>query len=152
MIGALALAAGVLVYLTDRDTASAALVPTVAGIAGTHLFGAIGQWLPSFVHPFAFSLFSAAASTSLASRACGACATWWAINVAFEAAQHPLVRPAVADGVEGLLGQTRASLLLTNYFFRGTFDAGDLAAATAGALAAAGVMTLSCRLEKTHGH
>ena len=88
-LGCLALAAGTLVYLTDRDPSRAALIPAIPALAGLGLFGGPGAWLPSFVHPFAFSLFTAAIQPARRSPAYWACALWWAINVAFEIAQAP---------------------------------------------------------------
>ena len=98
--GATAFALGAAVYLTDRAAHDAAI------------FGVLGQWLPSFVHPLAFSLFTAAAGNYR--RPYCACVAWWAVNVLFEFAQHP-----------------RVALM------RGTFDAGDLVAVTLGAIVAA---------------
>ena len=151
-IGVAALGIGVLFYLADRDTARTALIPAVASIAGGHLFGAIGQWLPSFVHPFAFSLLTAAVPARTALPGYGACAGWWMVNVAFEAGQHPGIRPAVAEGVDAVLGRTWISGPLSGYFLNGTYDAGDLVAVTAGALAAAGILHFLRRREVDHGH
>jgi hypothetical protein len=151
-LGCLALAFGVLVYLTDRDPSHASLIPAVAAFAGSHMFGGLGQWLPSFLHPFAFSLFTAAARPSSTSPSYSACWLWWAVNVIFEVAQHPDVNGAVAEGVQVLLGQTWPARLLSNYFLRGTFDVGDIVAATAGALAAAGALYFIHRLETRDAH
>jgi len=139
-LGCLALGVGVLVYLTDRDPSRAALVPAVTALAQSHLFGAVGLWLPSFVHPFAFSLFTAAVQSPHRSPAYWACAMWWAINVAFEVAQAPNVSAEVADMLPHLLGQTWLTNALSNYLLRGTCAVSDLVAATAGAAAAAAVL------------
>ena len=55
----LALAIGSLVYFSDRNASASLLMPASALNTSRHWFGAWGQWLPSFVHPFAFSLFTA---------------------------------------------------------------------------------------------
>ena len=124
-----ALATGVFVYVADRVSAPPALIaPFVLGSVGP-LFGAAGQWLPSFVHPFAFALLTAAARPRDASPAYVACLAWWAVNVIFESGQHPKFG-----------------------FLRGTFDVGDLLAATLGALAAAAVIRLVRRVEEYHVH
>ena len=83
-LACLALAMGVLVYLADREPSHAALIPSVQVLAASHLFGTLGQWLPSFVHPFAFSLLAAAALPPRMARRYGACAAWCAVNVLFE--------------------------------------------------------------------
>ena len=139
-IACLALAVGVLVYLTDRDTSHAVLIPAVGALAGSHLFGALGQWLPSFVHPFAFSLFTAAALPPRSASRYGACAAWCAVNVAFELGQHPRVSARLAEALQGSFAQTALTRPLANYFLRGTFDVGDIVAAVIGAFAAAGVL------------
>ena len=139
-LGCLALAAGTLVYLTDRDPAHAALIPAIPALAGLGLFGGPGAWLPSFVHPFAFSLFTAAIQPARRSPAYWACAMWWAINVAFEVAQAPDVSAVVAGALPQFLGPTWLTNTLSAYLLRGTFSVADLVAATAGAVAAAAVL------------
>jgi len=109
-------------------------------LAGLGLFGAAGAWLPSFVHPFAFSLVTAAIQPARRSPAYWACALWWAINVAFEVAQAPNVSAEVTHVLPHLLGQSWLTDTTSNYLLRGTFAVGDLVAATAGAAAAAAVL------------
>jgi hypothetical protein len=149
-IGSLGLALGALVYATDRDSAHAMLFPAFATLATDPLFGAVGPWLPSFIHPFAFSLLTAAAVRRSTSPAYGACAAWWAVNMVFEFAQHPQLSGPFAESVKALFGQTWLSRALSNYALRGSFHVDDLVAATAGALAAAGVLALVHRQEIRH--
>ena len=141
--GCLALAAGFLVYLTDRGAAHAMHVTGVAALAGNKLFGTLGQWLPSFVHPFAFSLFTAAALPSRSRWRYGACASWCAVNLAFELGQHPQLSARLTDALQVAFGPISLTQPLASYFLRGTFDGGDMAAAMLGALAAAGLLWLS---------
>jgi hypothetical protein len=136
-VGCLALAAGTLVYLTDRDPSRAALIPAIPVLAGLGLFGGLGAWLPSFVHPFAFSLFTAALAPASKPPAYWACAMWWGINVGFEVAQTPLIGPSLASGLCDPLWPAWLADALSNFAMHGTFDVADLIAATAGALAAA---------------
>lgn len=138
--GCLGLVIGILVYLTDRDASRAALIPTIAALAGHKVFGTLGQWLPGFVHPFAFSLFTAAALPSRPLPRYGACIAWCAVNVAFEAGQHPQVKLRLAKALRDSLGQAPPAQALADYFLRGTFDRGDIVAAALGALAAAAVL------------
>jgi hypothetical protein len=146
-LACLALGVGVLVYLTDRDPSRAALVPAITALSQGHLFGAAGLWLPSFVHPFAFSLFTAAVRSSRRSPAYWACALWWAINIAFEVAQAPNVSADVADMLPHLIGQTWLTNAISNYLLRGTCAISDLVAATGGAAAAAAVLRFIHLLE-----
>ena len=151
----LGLALGLLVYLTDRVPGHASLLPALAWMSGHHHFGALGQWLPSFLHPFAFSLLTAATLRRQAAPHDSACVAWAAINLAFEFAQHPLLKAPLATALQDGLGWTPLAEPLANYVLRGTFDPGDLLAVVLGALAAAGVLRLvpvvSVVSEKKHG-
>ncbi len=149
-IGFAALALGLVVYATDRAAAGVTPLPAFATASGLVVFGKLAQWIPNFVHPFAFSLFTAAARPPGAAPAYGGCAARWAINVAFEIGQHPRISTAFSEGLQQVLGRSTPVRWLSNYFVRGTFDIGDLVAATAGALTAAGVIYLVHRMEARH--
>jgi hypothetical protein len=142
-----ALTVGLFVYAVDRGKllGSWPLNATVA-VSGS-LFGMLGYWLPSFIHPFAFGLLTAAARPSGLRPAYRACVAWWAVNVAFEVGQHPLVSARLANIFQSSIGTGAFQQSLSDYFTRGTFDVGDLLAATAGAAAAAGVLWLANYLE-----
>lgn len=150
VVAAFALAAGTLVYLADRPAPPALFVGASALLAMGPLFGTLGQWLPSFAHPFAFSLLTAAARPAGSPPAYGACWAWWAINVAFEIGQHPAVRAPLAATIHDLLGDAWAGHRLADYFIHGAFDVGDLVAVTLGALAAAALLRGTHRWEVRH--
>jgi small-conductance mechanosensitive channel len=148
LLGVLTLAVGSLVYLTDRPAGHAALLPTAVVVTGVPLFGALAGCLPSFLHPFAFSLLTATAWPVGTSPAYGACIAWWLVNVAFEIAQSQGMAVDIASTIENALGHTSMTQPLTNFLLRGTFDPADLIAATAGAVAAAVVLTFVHRRER----
>ena len=139
-LACLALLVGVMVYVADRPASQALLIPAVAALAGGHFFGALGQWLPSFVHPFAFSLLTAAVLPVQVSPRYGACVAWCLVNVAFEVGQHPAFKTGLAEFLHGDSGQWPPAHALANYLLRGTFDLGDIAAVIGGTLAAAAVL------------
>lgn len=141
-IGLIALAAGVLVYLTDRNASSVALLPGITVLAKTAVFGSAGGWLPSLLHPFAFSLFGAAACPANTAPPYWICVAWFSTNALFEIAQHPGANAAVAEAITDILGPIWLTHMLSNYVLHGTFDVLDLVAAAAGALAAAAVLRL----------
>jgi len=145
-----ALALGMLVYATERDTAHVALMPAAAARSVGPAFGALGQWLPSFVHPFAFSLLWAATRPIDAPSAYAACVGWWVVNVAFEIGQHPSLNAALSGFTRDVLGGSRATRMFADYFLHGTFDAGDIAAATAGAMVAAMLLTIVGKLGESN--
>lgn len=149
-----ALALGSIVYLFDRPIGHAALLPAGWVIGGGSWLGVLASVLPSFVHPFAFALLADALRAPGRGPAWGACAGWWAVNVAFEIGQHEGLAPRVAGALHGAFGDAGLGAALArplaNYLLRGTFDPGDLAAATLGALAAAALMWRAQRLEERH--
>lgn len=134
-IGCLALALGTVVYLTDRSASHAMGIPAITAFGGGSMFGALGQWLPSFVHPFSFSLLTAAALPDRSATRYGVCVFWGALNLAFEIGQHPLLSARLAEALHDVNG----AMPLARYFAHGTFDPHDIAAAVLGSLAA-GVM------------
>jgi hypothetical protein len=148
-LGCVSLALGVLVYIADRDPSRAALIRALPEWSGARLFGAPGLWMPSLLHPFAFSLFTAAVQSARRSPAYWACAMWWAIDVAFEFAQAPGVGADVAAVLRRVLGgDAWLTETLSNYLLRGTFDVADLIAATGGAVAA-GILLRFVHLRET---
>ena len=141
-IGCLAMTIGGLVYLVDRDVSHAVLIPAIAAPANSRLFGVLGQWLPSFVHPFAFSLFTAAVLPLGSAPRYRVCAAWCAANIAFELGQLPQASAQLARALQGLFGDAPLAQALANYFVRGTFDVADIVAVVIGALMAAAVLRL----------
>ena len=73
-LGGLLLALGILVYLADRQPGHALLLPAWPRLADGAWFGSAGAWLPSFVHPLAFSLLTVAALGPSRRLRLGACA------------------------------------------------------------------------------
>jgi hypothetical protein len=142
VIACLSLALGLLVYLTDRRSGTAWLIASTGVFGPQHLFGDVGQWLPSFVHPFAFSLLTAAVLAPTAQARLAACAAWAGVNLLFEAGQHRALSGPLSHLLLGPLAGWPGSHMLARYFVQGRFDPGDLAAVLAGALAAAAVLHL----------
>ena len=139
-VGCLTLSTGLLVYLADRVASHAVLIPSIPAFSGCNLFGVLGQWLPSFVHPLAFSLFTAAVLKPSAATCWGACAFWGSVNVAFEVGQHPALSSPWTAALHGGAGDWAVVRSVLNYFLHGTFDPYDICAAALGALAAAVIL------------
>jgi hypothetical protein len=151
----IALALGLAVYLLDRPAGHAALLPAAWSAAtAPGVFGALGGWWPSFAHPFAFALLGQACCADGRRPAWGVCVGWWAVNMAFECAQHPAVAPTVAVALLAGFGAEGVAATLARpvaaYLLRGTFDPGDLVAATLGALAAAGLIARARAVRAGH--
>ncbi|HSC65771.1 MAG TPA: hypothetical protein VLD35_19180 [Caldimonas sp.] len=128
-----ALVAGTLVYLVDRPPGHAMWIPHFALAPRPPTFGSIGDWLPSFVHPLAFALLTAAALPAGSPWRYRGCVAWGAVDVACELGQHAALKTAWL----GLAEQGLAPVAASRYFLHGRFDVADLVAAAAGALAAA---------------
>jgi hypothetical protein len=79
-----------------------------------------------------------------------ACLVWFAVDSAFEIAQHPAITPMIAAAVPGWFAQIPLLDNTTAYFRFGTFDPLDLAAITVGALAAWLTIELSQRSMPWH--
>lgn len=146
-IGLCALGFGLLVYLVDRPAGHAALIPAAWSWRGhSPVFGAIGGWLPSLLHPLAFSLLSAAVMARPAATAGRVCLAWWTVGIVAELVQHPLLSAPLAAA----WGSIPVLDLVARYAQRGRFDIADLAATTAGALAAAALLHLRPIQEPAH--
>lgn len=144
----LALALGLLLYLLDRPAGHAALIPAAWSLAGgATVFGAAAAWLPSLLHAFAFSLLTAVTLPRTATAAAGSAALWWSLGLAFEVVQHP----ALAGPLAAALDSVPCLQALGRYALHGRFDPADIAALTAGACAAAGLLILTLPRETRHG-
>lgn len=140
VLAAGALLLGLAVYLTDRLPGSALLIPDRAALRTGPLFGPVGAWLPSFAHVVAFSLLTAAAWPRHGRPRYEACALWWLLDVAFELGQRREAAGPIAEAVHRVLGEGPAATALARYFVLGRFDAADIVATTAGAIAAAAAL------------
>jgi hypothetical protein len=138
-LAAAALLLGTAVYVLDRGPGSIRVWPaswTGLGVPGA-AFGAIGAWLPSFAHAFAFAVPTALLLAPRRHAIAAGCTTWAAIGTAFELGQHPWLAAPLADAQRGSLAALPGASPLAAYFARGTFDPADLVATVAGAAAAA---------------
>ena len=134
VVGIAALLVGVLVYWLDRVPGHSLLIPVAGALTGGPSFGKLALWLPSFVHPLAFGLFTATLLPARPGWRVGGCALWGAVNVAFELGQHSLVSASLAAKLLGDAGAAAAPWrqALAGYFAAGTFDIGDLVAIVLG--------------------
>ncbi len=129
----LALLLGAAIYLVDRPAGSAWLVPSAWQAAKPGRgFGAVGQWLPSLVHAFAFSVLTAWLLPRRAGCAAAACLGWALVDSLAEIGQHSAVSAPLAAALAAAFDSAPLAARLARYFTQGTFDPADLAAALAG--------------------
>lgn len=147
-----ALALGLLVYVSDRDPSRSWLLPAFASTttpAHAPWFGLLGQWLPSAMHPLAFGLLSAVLLPARGVARPAACLAWALVNALFELGQHPRFSGRIAQALHATEGPAWLVQPVSNFFVRGTFDVADLAATALGALLALGVLHLAQRTRET---
>jgi len=144
LLAAAALSLGMAVYVLDRQAPALWLWPASwalgsAGSAHTRWFGSAGEWLPSAVHAYAFCMLSLALLRPAAhprAQTLAVCCGWWLLGSAFELAQHPSWSHRLAAALPAWAGHVPVLDHLGAYVVRGTFDQRDLAATSAGCLAA----------------
>ena len=147
IMAVLALCVGFGVYWFDRQPNGVYFLSAwpVEGNGAAALFGSVGNYLPTFVHVYAFILLTAAVMATAPRQVAGICALWLVIDSVFELAQIDVIAQAIAAHVPGWF---MAVPLLENtaaYFLRGTFDVIDLVSIAAGALAAYLTITITIR-------
>lgn len=132
----LLLAAGVAVYLLDRG-GDVYFVPNwLAHDAPLPVFGAVGEHLPTFVHTFAFIVITAVALWPWPRLLPAICATWVAIECAFEIGQAESVAARLAGTVPAWFDGVPFLEAATVYFASGTFDPFDILSIGLGAVMA----------------
>jgi DNA-binding beta-propeller fold protein YncE len=134
IIAAVALFVGLLVYLLDRQPAhtyflSHALTPAYAPYA---LFGVAGNYLPAFLHVYAFMLLTVAIAGSSNARLIRIGAAWFVIASLFEFGQHPAVSPLFTASLPTWFAHIPVLDNTAAYFLKGSFDLLDLLAIALG--------------------
>ncbi|MGD8983654.1 MAG: hypothetical protein PVI53_06490 [Desulfobacteraceae bacterium] len=153
LIGAaVLLIGGALVYVVDRAPDQTYFVYSTGLGIGLYnmlpdLFGPLGNFLPAFIHVFAFALITAGVAS------CGKrgwliiCFSWFLIDAAFEFGQK-----FSAWTVKYIPGSFAGIPVLENtkgFFLRGTFDVYDLVAMGIGAITAYAVLTATMKWRHT---
>ncbi len=133
--GFVALCVGVALYLVDRPSESTYFVYRSLEWLSFHgdvptLFGTLGNILPGFVHPLAFSLMTAAVINPGRIGAALICLSWFVVNILFEFGQKykDFAASLVPEWFEGIPYLENTA----GFFLQGTFDWWDIAAIAAG--------------------
>ena len=142
--GTLVLVVGAVVYLLDRGADNVYFLPGSLATGGDRpgVFGALGLWLPSFLHTFAFILMGAAVLAPLLRRPWLPCLVWSAVEVLLEIGQHDPMARGLALLVPDFFESLPVLEATKSYFLLGAFDYGDLVAIALGATAA--YVTILC--------
>ncbi len=128
LIAIIALSIGLLVYLLDRQPDRVYFLSHAFSLAhGQHpLFGAMGNYLPTFVHVYAFILLTVAIVGSSNNRLLRICTLWFVMAALFECGQHPLLAPRIAASLPAWFAHIPILDNTAAYFLKGTFDLLDL--------------------------
>ena len=133
-----ALAMGILVYLMDRQPESVYFFPHWLS-SPTHtglFFGAVGNYLPTFIHVYVFIILTVVVMAPKAGRMEYICVFWLVVDSLFELGQISIISQWIAaitpDWFSGIpvLENTAA------YFTSGTFDYLDIFSIVIGTIAA----------------
>lgn len=133
-----ALLVGAAVYLLDRQPQTVYLLADWVGADRkmSGVFGGLGNSLPTFVHVYAFSLFTVAVLSVSRRGAAVCCFIWAVVDGLFELGQLDAVARVIAEHVPAWFGVTPLLENTANYFHAGTFDVFDLVSIALGAIAA----------------
>lgn len=142
-----ALGVGVLVYMLDRQAEFVYFLPgwlSLNSMTGS-FFGSIGNYLPTFIHVYAFILLTVVVAVPSITKLIPVCLVWFTLDSLFEVAQlHPIAQwigrhtPGWFSGIPFLENTA-------DYFLMGTFDALDLLSIATGTLAAYLTVALTIR-------
>ena len=152
LTGATALFFSILVYLIDRSPDQNYFVyKSFVNISLYHilpnLYGIIGNSLPSFAHVFSFILITAGLIASKKREFIIICLFWFLIDSVFELGQKfsTMFIKFIPDWFASIPFLENTG----DYFVRGTFSFGDMAAITIGTIAAYFILIITSERRKT---
>jgi hypothetical protein len=138
LLGISALGVGVLVYAFDRQPELTYFLPgwlSLNGQFGSH-FGTLGNYLPTFLHVYAFILLTVVVAVPTITKLFPVCLVWFCLDSLFEIAQIDPIASWVATHTPAWLTGIPFLENTAKYFLMGTFDASDLLSIAAGTIAA----------------
>lgn len=138
IIALISLCVGVLVYVLDRQVESVYFLTEWFSLNNEpiHLFGSAGDYLPTFIHAYAFILLTVAVATPSIINAIFACMAWFTIDSLLEVGQIDSIAQWIALHTPDWFSDIPFLENTTDYFLTGTFDVLDLVSIAAGTLAA----------------
>ncbi|MCG6935768.1 MAG: hypothetical protein ACK2U1_02955 [Anaerolineales bacterium] len=133
-----ALLVGLSVYLFDRQPETVYLISNwfVFKVESGPIFGAMGQYLPTFLHVYAFTLLTVVVFSQSRQQIQIICIGWLTIDSLFEIAQIDFIAHSISNHLPGWFVGVPFLENTADYFLLGTFDVFDLLSIAAGSLAA----------------
>lgn len=152
LTGATVLFFGILVYLVDRPPDQTYFVyKSFVNISLYHilpdLYGIIGNSLPSFTHAFSFILITAGLIASKKREFIIICLFWFLIDLLFELGQK--FSTMFIKFIPGWFTSIPFFENTRDYFVRGTFSFGDMAAIFIGTITAYFILMITSEKRKT---
>ena len=135
-LGALVL--GVFVYVLDRQPEFVYFLPGWLSLESQigGLFGSIGNYLPTFIHVYAFILLTVVVAVPSVTKLIPVCLAWFTIDSLFEFAQLNPIAQWIGSHTPGWFSSILFLENTADYFLMGTFDVFDLFSIAIGTLAA----------------
>lgn len=133
-----ALCIGILLYAFDRQAEHVYFLPGWLSANNAHggLFGLLGNYLPTFIHVYAFILLTVVVAAPSGIRMLPICLLWFGIDSLFEIGQLDSIAQWLAEHMPGWFDGIPFLENSADYFLHGTFDVLDLLSIAAGTLAA----------------
>lgn len=127
-LGIIVLGVGVIIYIVDRPAAHTYFLPQNLSLysATRHVFGLLGNYLPTFLHVFAFCMMTSALLGGDMRSAWKVCSFWFCIDSLFEIGQYPSIAKKVIAILPGWFSNVPILDNTANYLTYGRFDLLDL--------------------------
>lgn len=135
-MAALSLLCGLVAYWVGRPAGSVyvlARLPAFPSVVHCDSCRVLANYLPDFVHPYAFILLTVAAVAWFGRRATGMiCIGWAAVDILFEVGQHPGISASVAAAIPKWFDRVPVLDSARGFFVAGRFDWHDVLAIALG--------------------
>ena len=140
-LAVVALSLGVFVYLLDRQPENVYFIPQwlANAVTGDSFLGTLGNFVPTFVHVYAFILLTMAIIFPVQQfrhYLVPVCMFWFLVDSIFEIAQLDAIAKFIARNTPHWFDGIPFLENTANYFLAGTFDVLDIVSIGVGALAA----------------
>jgi len=126
LLALLPVAVGVVVYALDRGGAVYFLPAWLAGYSGPRIFGSLGDHLPTFVHPIALILITAAIMRPWPRTLATICIAWFAVECLFELGQITPLDGHIVTTLTAWFDGSVVTGFAAGYFVNGVFDPLDI--------------------------
>lgn len=133
-----ALMVGLCIYLLDRQPETVYFISRWFSANGevNPVFGMLGNYLPTFLHVYAFILLTVVVFAQSYRQIVIICLSWLTIDSLFEIAQIDFISQSIASQTPDWFVGVPFLENTANYLMMGTFDVFDLLSIVAGTIAA----------------